>query len=304
MISKEMVKRAFDTNAWTYIGNSYGQAVAPAMFDEMVSEYQKKALVVAPLARQIDFRRPGSTWTVTVDVAPAVSALTAETAGAATSAITNRQVTFTPVEYTKKYEASYTEMEDGFLPFMANATEKIGYAMADQKDANAVSVLYSGATTALFVNSVSVATDLASTDTFNLDVIVDARKAIGKLLYRPYVLLIGRDQEADILKLSDIYNSNKFGSRDALINGLVGGLYGFSIYVSDNITATSNVEYALALGKTQTGEPAFAVAQARDPMVEMDKDITFRQVLVVGSERYDTQVIHPGAVASIGSYVA
>lgn len=267
-------------------------------------EYQKKALVVAPLARQIDFRRPGSTWTVTVDVAPSASALTVETNAAAVSAITNRQVTFTPVEYTKKYEASYTEMEDGFLPFMGNATEKIGYAMADQKDAKCVSVLYSGATTALFVNSVTHASDLASTDTFTLDVIVDARKAIGKQLYRPYALLIGRDQEADILKLSDIYNADKFGTRSAIANGLIGGLYGFDIYVSDNITASSNEEYALALGKTQTGEAAFAFATARDPMVEMDKDISFRQVLVVGSERYDVQVIHPGAVASIGSYVA
>ena len=299
-----MIKKAFDTSAWTYIGNTYGQAVAPAMFDERVSEYQKKNLVVTPLARQVDFRRPGSTWTVTVDVAPSASALTAETAGAAVSAITNRQVTFTPVEYTKKYEGSYTEMEDGFLDFMGNATEKIGYSMGTQIDAKCVSTLYSGATTTILTNGISAATDIASTDTFTLDSIVDARKTIGKLLYRPYALIMGRDQEADILKLDDIYNANKFGTRDAIANGLIGSLYGFDLYVSDNITATANIEYAIALGKTNTGEPAFAVAQARDPMVEFDKDISFRQSIVVGSERYDVKVIHPNAVCLIGSYVA
>lgn len=297
-----LIKRAFSSNAWTYVGNSYGQAVAPAMYDEQVMEYQKKNLVVAPLARFIDFRRPGSTWTVTVDAAPSAATLTVETDAATVQAITNRQVTFTPLEYAVEFQASYTEMEDGFLPFMENATEKLGYAMADKKDSVALAALYSGATTTTFVNSKSASTDLASTDVFNQTAIVDARVTITQAYYKPADLIISPFQEGSLLKAGNIYKANEFGTRSAIANGLIGNLYGFNIYVSDNITASSNVEYAVALGKTRTGESAFAMAVARDPRVEMDKDISFRQVKVVGSERYAIGVIHPGAVVAIGSY--
>lgn len=298
----KLVKRAFDSNAWTYVGNSYGQAVAPAMYDEQVMMYQKKGLVVAPLAKQIDFRKPGHTWTVTVDAAPSAASVLVETDTVGVQAITNRQVTFTPVEYGVKFEGSYTELEDGFLPFMENATEKIGYAMADKKDAIALAALYAGATTTDLVNGKSVTTDLASTDTFNTTAIVDARVTIQTYLYKPKDLIISNFQEGSLLKITNIYKANEFGTRSAIANGLIGNLFGFDIYVSDNITATSNVEYALALGKTRTNESSFAIAIARDPKVEMDKDISFRKVLVVGTERYNVQVIHPNAIVKIGTY--
>jgi len=303
-MSSKLIKSAFDANAWTYVGNSYGQAVAPAMFDERVLKFEKKNLVVAPLGRAIDFRRPGSTWTITVDAIPSAAALTAETDAAAVSAITNRQVTFTPVEYTKRYEASYTEMEDGFLPFMENATMKIGYALAEKKDTVSIDALYTGAVSTVLSNGIAAATDIASTDTFNTAMLISARKTIAQSHYRPYAVVIGLNQEADLLGVDNIFKANEFGSRDAIKNGLIGNLYGFDLFVSDNISSSAHVEYGIALGRTGMGEPAFALATARDPLVEMDKDIDFRLVKVVGSERYDVKVIHPNAVIKLGSYAA
>ena len=301
-MANELIKNAFDSNAWVYSDNTYGQAVAPAKYDEMVRDYQTKSLVLAPLAEQFDFTRPGSSWTVTIDAAPTAAALTAETDAAAVSAITNRQVTFTPVEYTKKFEASYTEMEDGFLKFMENASKKIGYAMAQAKDAKCLSSLYAGATSTVYVNSKAASTDLASTDVFNRNAVLRGLNAVKVLLYRPDSLIISNIQEAALLNEGSIYKANEFGTRAAIANGLIGNLYGLNIYVTDAITATSNVEKAVLLGKTGTGEKAFGIATARRATVESDKDIDFRQVKVVGSERYDVQVLHPGAVALIGSY--
>ena len=298
----KLVKRAFDSNAWTYVGNSYGQAVAPAMYDEQVMEYQKKNLVVAPLAKFIDFRRPGSSWTVTVDAAPSQASLAVETDAATVQAITNRQVTFTPLEYAVEFQSSYTEMEDGFLPFMENATEKLGYAMADRKDAVALAALYNDATTTTFVNAKTISTDLASTDTLNQTAIVDARVTITQAYYKPENMLISPFQEGSLLKIENLYKANEFGTADAIRNGFIGRLLGFNFFVSDNILASSNVEYAVALGRTRTGESAFAMAVARNPKVEMDKDISFRQIKVVGSERYSFEAIHPGAIVAIGTY--
>lgn len=305
-MAKELLKKAFDANAWIYIGNSEGQAVAPAKYDEMVRDYQDKTLVVAPLAEQFDFTQPGSTWTVTIDEAPSASALTVETDSAAVSAITNRQVTFTPVEYTKKFEASYTEMEDGFLKFMENASKKIGYAMGLKKDSVCVTTLYAGASNSVFVNSVAAASDLAATDYFNRNAVLRGMNQVRVGLYRPDSLVISPIQEAALLNEGSIYKANEFGTRAAISNGLIGNLYGLDIYVSDTIAdnVASNVEKAIVLGKTGTGEKAFGVATARRPTVETDKDISFRKVEVVGSERYDVQVLHPDAVCLIGSYDA
>jgi len=301
-MKNELIKNAFDSNAWVYSDNSYGQAVAPAKYDEMVRDYQSKSLVLAPLAEQFDFTRPGSSWTVTIDAAPTAAALTAETDAAAVSAITNRQVTFTPLEYTKKFEASYTEMEDGFLKFMENASKKIGYAMAQAKDAKCLSTLYAGASSAKYAGTETAASDLTSTDVFNRNLVLRGLNAVKVLLYRPSELIISNIQEAALLNEGSIYKANEFGTRAAIANGLIGNLYGLNIYVTDAITATSNVEKGLVLGKTGTGEKAFGIATARRATVESDKDIDFRQVKVVGSERYDVQVLHPDAVCTLSSY--
>lgn len=301
-MSLELIKKAFNSDSWVYTDNSYGQAVAPQMFDQMVRDYQSKNLVIAPLAEQFDFTMPGRSLTVTIDIAPTAAAAIAETAAVTSSAITNRQVTFTPKEQIKRYDASYWEMERGFLPFMQNATKKIGYALAMRKDELARDALYSGATTTIYANGKTVATDVASSDTFGLSELVSARKTIGKYLYTPTTLIIGKDQEADLLSITNIYKANEFGTRSAIEGGLLGNLYGFDIYVSDAILPATNLVRAIALGRTGSGESAFGHAFSRLPMVETDKDISYRQVIIVGSEVYDFQVLHPNAVVLIGSY--
>jgi hypothetical protein len=302
-MAKELLKKAFDANAWIYTGNAEGQAVAPAKYDEMVRDYQSKALVVAPLGEQFDFTQPGSSWTVTIDEAPTAAALTSETDAAAVSAITNRQVTFTPIEYTKKYEASYTEMEDGFLKFMENASKKIGYALAVKKDEVALAALQAGATHTVYAGTGNAAsTDLAAGDVLSRNALLRGLQKVRTSLYRPDSALISPIQEAQLLDEGTIYKANEFGTRAAIANGLIGNIYGLDLYVSDSIVSASNVQKAIVMGKTGTGEKAFGIATARLATVESDKDISFRKVEVVGSERYDVKVLHPGAICVVETY--
>lgn len=305
-MSREILKKAFDTtNGWIYDTSAYAQAVAPAKFDEMVMDFAKANEVIAPLARQIDFRKPGRSWTVTIDAAPsAVAAVVTETDAVTYTAISNSQVTFTPTTKAAAYQASYEEMQDGFLNFMENASKKIGYQLGLKKDQLCYSTLVSGTGATKFANSKSLATDLNSTDLFSPSLILEGRKVIGKNYFSPADLLIGRDQEADLLDTSNITKANEFGTRSAIANGLLGTIYGINIYVSDSITASSNVAKAVLLGKTGSGEQAFGIAVAQDPMLETDKDIEYRQIKVVGTERYDVKVIHSKAVCVLGSYVA
>jgi len=305
-MSREILKKAFDTsNGWIYDTSAYAQAVAPAKFDEMVMDFAKANQVVSPLGRQIDFRKPGRSWTVTIDAAPgAVAAVVAETDAVTYTAITNAQVTFTPSTKAAAYQASYEEMQDGFLNFMENASKKIGYQLGLKKDQLAVSVIVAGATSTKYANSKALATDVKSTDLFSPALILEGRKTIGKLYFSPADLVIGRDQEADLLDTSNISKANEFGTRSAIANGLLGKIYGMNIYVSDSIVAASNVAKGFLLGKTNTGEEAFGIAVSQDPMLESEKDIAYRQLKVVGTERYDIKVIHANAICVLGSYVA
>lgn len=296
MNKKELVKNAFDANAWTYLQSQDAKDVAPEIFEERVYDYQQKALVVAPLARQIDFTRSGRSLTVSIDEAPTAAATVVETDAVTYSAITNRQITFTPLMKAKAFQASRTEMEDGFLEFMGNATKKIGYALAQAKDDLAVSRIVAGATHQVFANSKTVATNVAATDELDLDLIADARKKIRQSYYNPSALVISPVGETQLLKNTNVQKANEFGTRQAIANGLLGSLYGVNIYVSDSITAASNRENAFMLGMTASGEEAFAHALVRRPTIRMDEDIDYDQVKVVGRERYDIQVLHPGAI--------
>lgn len=301
----ELLKQAFDANAWTYDTSSYAQAVSPAMYDEMVRSYEEKKLVVAPLGEQYDFTKPGHSWTVTIDGAPGAAAAVSETDSVSYTAITNRQVTFTPSEYAAAFQSSYTAMEDGFLDFMANATKKIGYMLSQKKDALAVSTLVSDATTAQIANGKSATTDLTDTDLFSREEILKARNTIsGTYYYTPKSVIMAPIQEANLLNEGSIYKANEFGTRSAIADGVIGNLYGMDLYVSDSITATSNVVKAIVLGESISGEQAFGHAFARKATIEMDKDIDHRQLKVVGSERYQFKVLHPDAVVTVASYNA
>ena len=111
-------------------------------------------------------------------------------------------------------------------------------------------------------------------------------------------------QEANLLNEGSIYKANEFGTRSAIADGVIGNIYGMNLYVSDSITASANVVKAIVLGESISGEQAFGHAFSRKAFIEMDKDIDFRQWKVVGSERYEFQVLHPNAVVTVASYNA
>lgn len=299
MNREELVKNAFDANAWTYLQSQDVKDTAPAIYEERVYDFQQKNMVVTPLARQIDFTRPGRTLTVTIDDAPTAASTVIETDAVTYSAITNRQVTFTPRMYAKAFQDSYTAGEDSFVNFMENASRKIGYSLADAKDQYAISQLVAGATHQVFANGKTAATDVAATDTLDLSTILSARKKIKQSYYKPMAMVLSPVGTTQLLDITQISKANEFGTRSAIANGLLGTIYGVQVFESDNITASNDRENAFMIGETKTGEAAFAHALIRRPTIKMDEDIDFDQLKIVGRERYDIQVIHPGAVCVI-----
>ena len=57
------------------------------------------------------------------------------------------------------------------------------------------------------------------------------------------VLLIPPEKEADMLNIDNFRNADKYGSREALLNGEIGRVYGFRVLVSNILTADEAYAY-------------------------------------------------------------
>ena len=306
MSRKNFIKRAYDSfdgNAFI-TSDAYATAVNPKVWDAQVRDYQEKILVYAKTGvQEFDFRKPGRDYTVTIDAAPTSAAQLVETDHVSIQPLTNRQVTFTPVEYGTGFEVSKSELEDAFFSVMDNMTKKVGYAMGLKKDSLGVAAAQAGATTAYVVNDVT-ASDIASSDTLGLSDFTRAVRAIKNLYYFPSEAYINPSQEEQILNISQVQKANEFGNRDAIENGLIGQLFGVKIYVTHGIPVASNRAKMLVQGTTGSGEKAVGIAVKRDATIDLEEHKTLRKYTVFGTERYNFQVLHPDAIVTVESYAA
>lgn len=299
----EFIKRSFDANAFI-TSDQYATAVNPKVWDTQLRDYVQKNIIFTNHCQQYDFRKPGRDLTVTVDAAPTAAGALVETDAVAVQPISNRQVTFTPVEYGTQFQSSKSETEDAFFDVAANVIKKLGYSLALKKDAIGYAAAVAGATTAYTANNVA-STDIASSDTIKLADFTKSRARILSLGYNPVEVIIGYGQEQQVLDISQVQKANEFGVRDAIDRGLIGQLFGIKIYVADSVTTASNKAKAIFLGESRaSGEKAVGYAQKRDPTVEMFYDADFRQYKWTGTERYGFSVLHPDAIVTLESYSA
>jgi len=306
MDKREFLKRAMtDGNAF----GSYQSAatvVNPNIWDMKLREYQVKNLVLTPQAEQFDFTGPGSDYKVTIDAAPSAAAALTETVDVPISAFSTRNTTFTPTEYGAAYQLSRKEAVRAFFDVADRMTKKLGYSLAQKKDALAYSTVLAGAGNSVITNSKAAASAIVSTDTLGYAAIIESCKLIEEDLYTPKKLFISYKQKADLLALSTINDVSKFGTREAVANGLVGELFGLSIFVSHSITtattAGKRVEYAVVLGESGTGEQAFGYAIKRPAIIEKEYHALGRYWDIVAHEEYDFQVLHPDAICKVCTY--
>jgi len=306
MDKREFIKRALDTtNGFILSESAEAQAVNPNIWDYKLREFEEQNLVVTNLAESYDLRGPGSDLKITVDDAPSAAAALVETTDVTISAYSTRNVTYTPTEQGAAYQVTRKEAVRSFFDVMSRMVRKLGYSMALRKDNLAVSVARAGAGNSVIVNDVSVATDIASTDTLNYAAITKAiqENAADYYINSEY-LVINYYQEKQLLDLGTINKANEFGTRDAIQKGLIGELFGLKVFVSHSITSSSSRAKALVLAKSGSGEAALGYAIKRDPIIETEYHALGRYWDIVGHEEYDFQVLHPNAICTIETYSA
>lgn len=305
MVNREFLKRAIDESNAFISYDSEAIAVNPNIWDFKLREFEEANLVVTPLAEKHDFRSPGADLKITIDDTPSAAGLLVETTDVTISAFTTRNLTFTPVEQGAAYQTTRKEVVRSFFNVMDRMVRKLGYSMALRKDTLGYTEILAGAGNAVIVNGVSVATDIASTDTLNYAAITSAIQANAADYYvNSEYLLINYFQQKQLLDLGTINKANEFGTRDAIQKGVVGELFGLKVVVSHSVTSASSRAFAVVLARSGSGEAALGYAVKRDPIIETEYHALGRFWDIVGHEEYDFATQHANGMCTILTYSA
>jgi len=123
------------------------------------------------------------------------------------------------------------------VPLEAELAAKAGKEMAIYMDGEIISTLDASTTT------------LAYNDTVNEDLQLNDITAARRVLNRNNVpqgdryLLISPEKEEDMLNIENFIHADKYGARDALLNGEIGRVFGFRVIVSNLLTAAQAFAY-------------------------------------------------------------
>jgi len=306
MNKKEFIMRALDTSNAFISTDSEATAVNPNIWDSRLRDYEEKNLVITPQAEQFDFRGPGVDYKVTIDDAPSAATALTETADVTISSFSTRNVTFTPTEYGAAYQLTRKEAVRAFFNVAERMVKKLGYSLAQKKDALAVAAVNTGASSSVFANSKTAATAIASTDTLAYDDITEAIRKIENYAYTPTKMFVSYNQKEQLLNLQTVNRADEFGTRSAIAKGFIGELFGLEIFVSHSITeetaGSAKYHRAIVMGASGTGEQALGYAIKRDPIIEREYHARGRYWDIVAHEEYNFQILHPKALCLIYTY--
>lgn len=126
--------------------------------------------------------------------------------------------------------------EQSMVNLEAELSRKAGREFAIYMDKEAIAVL------ATLTDAISYS---GAGSTLALADITEARKKLNRnnVSANDRYLLISPEKEADMLNLPNFVKANEYGSRDALLNGEIGRVYGFRVIVSNLLTADQSFAY-------------------------------------------------------------
>jgi N4-gp56 family major capsid protein len=302
MDTRDFVQKAYDSNAFTTGATSAGY-INPEIWDKQLLEHVKANLVLANLGKMYDMRggAMGDTLNITIGVEPSAAAAVAESASVAVDAFAKTQVVFSPSERGKAYQLTNKEKDRTFIDLMSDMMAQLGYSLALKVDSDLVTLLQGSAGNAVVAEGVA-SSAIASSNTIDIDDIINGKKEIFLDKLTPYALVVGFEQLADIEK--DLASKSTNLGDTITQNGYVGRYAGLDVYVTTQIAAGSNKAKALILAKDGMGLPAFGIAIKRDPYIETEYHALERYTDIVAVMDYDVKLLRANGVCTVESYVA
>jgi len=301
MDARELIQKAYDSNAFTTAQTAAGY-VNPEVWNRRVMDYLEQAMVVAPLAMQVDDLKgkPGDKVYKTINGTPTAAIATAESVAATVQAISFTQVAFEPSEYTVAFQVTDKESRRSFVDMMNDVTRKIGYSLALSVDDACVTLLQGGAGNDVVVNGVD-SSDIASSDTLDFDTIVDGRVAVLEDNLVPKYLITSPEGHGQLLKLDSFRDASQFGGNVAR-TGFIGRVAGLDVFETTQLVGASNVLKSLIVGVDQHGEASFGIAHKMNATIKSEYHALNRYTDWVGTIDFDVQILRANGICTLQSY--
>lgn len=302
--TKEIVAQAISGSGYT-TDDAAADRVNPEYWDKQLKSFVQTDFDVAAQA-EVDDRLLGSdgdTLNVTIDKVPSAASQTAETDDVSIQEIDNRQVTYDPTEYATAFQVHDKQMRRAFFDVMANASQKLGYALRLIRERTAIDTVENGSNNTYYTDG-SSNTDIASSDTLTYEDIVDSVKLIRDNNFVADRLYVTPKQFADLAKDQNFSFVEHAGSDETFRSGRIGQIYGMTVVEHNELnTVSSNVEVqiGLILGSTPTGESVFGFAPKKEPGVRTEREELGRYTNIVGVEEWDMQVLRGDGIVDIHS---
>lgn len=297
-----MLSRALETNSYTVASGAGASYINPILWVRKIVEFARAKLVMEPLG-WVDktlVGQAGTTLNLQFNVEISAAAVS-ETAAITPSALSYTQVQFTPTEYAVAIALTRKQRIRSIQDIMEEKTKDMGYALAKLKDSNIFTALASSTISDITPNGVDVSA-VASSDTFNTDIIADAIAGIRASDEDPKYIVIHPYQEKHLMKLSDFIDASVYGGREVVMNGEIGKYLGLKVLVSTQVPAngtTSTAKNAYVLAQN-----AFGVAYKMPVTFNMDYKVLEREFVLAAVEEYDVQLIRAARAKRIVTYGA
>jgi len=173
---------------------------------------------------------------------------------------------------------------------MSEAADEAAYALAETAD-EFVAGLYTGADSANQISTTSITSaDLAVTGVINLKKKLDEANVPQQgryIVIPPWYLAL-------LLASPLLVRVNESGTADGLRNGMIGRIFGFDVYVSNNCVNVTGDDYIV-----QAGVPAAITFAEQIAKVEAYRPPSSFSDALKGLHLYGAKLVRPTAIATL-----
>lgn len=198
--------------------------------------------------------------------------------------VTYSATTISPTKIGLAVRISQEAIDGTEIDVINDIIKEAGEALADKEDQDIIAIFTTAGGAAFTI-------DASAAGTLTYDDILSARTSIIGANYKPSILFLHPDQEADILKDSKFIDASKYGDREPILNGEIGKLAGLKTLVSQNFPTGK----ALVLDPTR----AAWLAIKRDIQLKRKDEPSSDSIELYFFEEYGSSVVNSSAVAII-----
>ena len=303
MNKQEFIMNAIGANGFTTDDTTAG-VINPEYWNRQLLRYTEPRLVIADKAKVYDdiLGQDGASFKVTIDATPTAAAAVAESDDISVTAYeTMTSVTFTPTEYAKAYQLHDKQARRGFFDAMQNMMQKLGFALALNRDSTAEELLRTNAGNEIVANGVD-SSALDTSDTLGYDDIVDAVKELRKDHLVARYVFVSPDGFAQLAKDQNFKFVNHAGTDETLRDGRIGEIYGLTVFETTQVGVVDNASKAIVLGTDQLGEPVFGIGRKLLPQMRTQSWALGRYTDIAAVEEWDMKILRADGICTIEHY--